>query len=139
MKAPVPILRSFDEAQTRAFYIDFLGFEITFEHRFEADTPLYLGVRRGACELHLSEHFGDASPGTSLRIEVADVHGFAAELNGKAYRFARPGVQSQSWGWDDMSISDPNGNRLIFCTRRCSTKKGGSLQNRPLCHAVAQF
>jgi catechol 2,3-dioxygenase-like lactoylglutathione lyase family enzyme len=116
MKSPIPILRSFDEAATRAFFIDFLGFEVVFEHRFEPDTPLYMGVKKGACELHLSEHFGDATPGAALRIEVADVHGFAKELNAKNYRNARPGVQCQSWGWDDMSISDPNGNKLIFCT-----------------------
>lgn len=39
MLAPTPILRSFDEAATRAFYIDFLGFMVEFEHRFEPDAP----------------------------------------------------------------------------------------------------
>ncbi|AXI42990.1 glyoxalase superfamily protein [Sulfitobacter sp. SK011] len=116
MKPPVPILRSFDETATRAFYLDFLGFELVFEHRFEPDTPLYMGVKKGDCALHLSEHFGDATPGTTLRIEVADVHGFAKDLNAKNYRNARPGVQRQPWGWDDMSINDPSGNKLIFCT-----------------------
>ncbi len=115
MKAPIPILRSFDENATRAFYVGFLGFEVLFEHRFEPDTPLYLEVKKGECRLHLSEHFGDAAPGSSLRIEVADVRGYAKELNAKSYRNARPGVQKQPWGYD-MSISDPNGNRLIFHT-----------------------
>ena len=116
MRAPIPILRSFDEARAKEFYIDFLGFELVFEHRFERDTPLYMGVKKGDCALHLSEHFGDATPGTTLRIEVADVHGFAKDLNAKNYRNARPGVQRQPWGWDDMSINDPSGNKLIFCT-----------------------
>ncbi|QUJ77146.1 VOC family protein [Sulfitobacter albidus] len=116
MKAAVPILRSLDEAQTRAFYIDFLGFEILFEHRFDGDAPLYLGLRQGACELHLSEHFGDAVPGAGLRIEVADVAAYCTELNAKSYTFARPGVQVQEWGWDEMMIKDPSGNRLVFCT-----------------------
>lgn len=118
MKSPIPILRSFDEQVTREFYLEFLGFDLVFEHRFDAEAPLYLGVKKGDCELHLSEHFGDASPGTSLRIEVDDVNAYSAELNAKRYRNARPGVQNQSYGWDDMSISDPNGNRLIFCTPR---------------------
>ena len=30
-----PILRSFDATLMRSFYIDFLGFELVFEHRFE--------------------------------------------------------------------------------------------------------
>lgn len=113
---PIPILRSFDEAQARAFYLDFLGFEVVFEHRFEPDAPLYMGVRLGSCALHLSEHFGDASPGAALRIGVDDVHAYCAALNAKGYRNARPGVQRQPWGMDDMTIADPFGNKLIFCT-----------------------
>ena len=113
---PIPILRSFDEAKAREFYVEFLGFDVTFEHRFEPGTPLYMELRLGDCILHLSEHFGDASPGVSLRIEMEDVRGFAFALNAKRYRHARPAVQRQPWGYDDMSISDPFGNRLIFCT-----------------------
>ncbi|MEM9386588.1 MAG: glyoxalase superfamily protein [Pseudomonadota bacterium] len=112
----VPILRSFDEAQARAFYIDFLGFEVLFEHRFDADAPLYMGLRLGDCQLHLSEHFGDATPGASMRIEVDDVDDFGAQLRAKRYRHARPGVQAQPWGTRDMCIADPFGNRLIFFT-----------------------
>ncbi|WP_415403610.1 glyoxalase superfamily protein [Tateyamaria sp. SN3-11] len=113
---PIPILRSFNEAQARAFYVGFLGFEVTFEHRFEPDTPLYMGLKLGKCALHLSEHFGDASPGASMRIEMDDVRAYCAALNAKRFRHARPGVQRQPWGMDDMSISDPFGNKLIFCT-----------------------
>jgi len=113
---PVPILRSFDEAATRAFYLEFLGFEVEFEHRFAPDLPLYLSVRCGACVLHLSEHHGDATPGGAVRIHVDDVHGFARALNEKRYKFARPGVQRQDWGDDEMIIKDPAGNRLVFFT-----------------------
>ncbi len=116
MKPPVPILRSFDEGAARAFYLDFLGFEVLFEHRFHEDAPLYMGVLRGDCELHLSEHYGDGTPGTFVRIEVEDVRRYAAALNAKPYRYSRPGVQRQDWGWDEMSISDPAANKLIFCT-----------------------
>lgn len=118
MKAPEPILRSFDETAAKAFYVDFLGFSITFEHRFEPDLPLYMGLRRGDCELHLSEHHGDATPGSALRIQVDDVHRLCADLNAKGYQNARPGVIRQPWGCDDMSITDPFGNRLIFYTQQ---------------------
>jgi catechol 2,3-dioxygenase-like lactoylglutathione lyase family enzyme len=111
----IPIFRSFDEAKAREFYVDFLGFEVLFEHRFEPDTPLYLGLKFGNCELHVSEHFGDATPGSSVRIPMTDVAGFCQRLNAKRYRHARPGYQDQSWGWRDMAIDDPFGNRLIFC------------------------
>ncbi len=59
----IPILRMFDERKAREFYLDFLGFSVEFEHRFEADLPLYLGISRNGLHLHLSEHHGDACPG----------------------------------------------------------------------------
>jgi uncharacterized glyoxalase superfamily protein PhnB len=114
----IPILRSFDEKMARAFYIDFLGFTVQFEHRFGPGVPLYMGIERDGCVLHLSEHFGDGTPGTFIRIEVPDVHAYAKALNAKTYKNARPGVQPQEWGHDDMSIRDPAGNNLIFCTLR---------------------
>ncbi len=113
---PIPILRSFDEKATKDFYIDFLGFEIEFEHRLEPSTPLYFGVRKGDCVLHISEHYGDSAPGASIRITVEDVRAYCKILNDKGYMYARPGVQRQSWGEDEMPISDPSGNRIIFCT-----------------------
>ena len=122
---PIPILRSFDEARAREFYVDFLGFAVIFEHRFEPGTPLYMGLQLGDCILHLSEHFGDASPGVTIRIEMADVRGFAFTLNAQRYAHARPGVQRQPWGFDDMALNDPFGNRLIFCSPVPDGGQGG--------------
>ncbi len=113
---PIPIFRSFDEAATRAFYLDFLGFEVLFEHRFDTTAPLYMALRRGACELHVSEHHGDGTPGSALRIQVDDVNDLCAQLNARNYPNARPGVISQPWGNDEMSVLDPAGNKLIFWT-----------------------
>ncbi|MGD9903582.1 MAG: glyoxalase superfamily protein [Vicinamibacterales bacterium] len=109
----VPILRMFDEAATRAFYVDFLGFAVDWEHRFAPDLPLYLQVSREGCVLHLSGHHGDATPGSAVRIATADLDGLRAELLAKAYRHARPGIVTRPWG-RDMAVADPSGNRLIF-------------------------
>jgi catechol 2,3-dioxygenase-like lactoylglutathione lyase family enzyme len=111
-----PILRSFDEAKTREFYVDFLGFHIDWEHRFAPDLPLYMQVSKDACVLHLSEHHGDGSPGVAIRIAAADVDAYQAELIAKRYKHARPGVDAVPWGAREMSIRDPSGNRLIFFT-----------------------
>jgi catechol 2,3-dioxygenase-like lactoylglutathione lyase family enzyme len=111
-----PILRCFDEAKTREFYVDFLGFEIDWEHRFEPDLPLYMQVSRDGCVLHLSEHHGDCCPGAAIRVATTDVDAYRAELIGKQYRNARPGVEEMPWGSREMSINDPFGNRLVFFT-----------------------
>jgi uncharacterized glyoxalase superfamily protein PhnB len=111
-----PILRIFDEAKAREFYLDFLGFQVDWEHRFEPDLPLYMQVSRDGCVLHLSEHYGDGSPGAAMRIETEDLDAFHAELASKKYRYARPGIQKMPWGTRDMSVQDPFGNRLTFTT-----------------------
>ncbi|MFT4256179.1 MAG: glyoxalase superfamily protein [Pseudoxanthomonas sp.] len=114
---PTPILRSFDEERTKAFYLDFLGFERVFEHRFEPRAPLYMGVQKGNCVLHLSEHYGDGTPGSAVRIPVADVHAYMAELRAKEFGNARPGEpQLQEWGSWEITIDDPASNRLTFYT-----------------------
>ncbi|MEC3948987.1 glyoxalase superfamily protein [Sphingobium sp. HWE2-09] len=112
-----PVLRSFDEARTRAFYCDFMGFEQVFAHRFEPDLPLYMGVKLGACELHLSEHYGDATPGSAIRIAVDDVTAYVAQLRAKNFGNARPGAPKKTdWGGLETTITDPAGNRLMFYT-----------------------
>jgi len=42
---------------------------------------------------------------------------FHAESSKKKCKHYRPGIQSQDWGFDEVSIQDPFGNRLIFCQR----------------------
>ncbi|MEM1385689.1 MAG: glyoxalase superfamily protein [Pseudomonadota bacterium] len=111
----VPIFRSFDEAKAREFYLDFLGFTVGFEHRFTPDAPLYMEVRLGDCVLHLSEHYGDATPGSAVRVETVDLAGYHRSLIAKAYKYARPGLHDQSWGWREMIVADPFQNRLVFC------------------------
>jgi len=110
----VPILRIFDEAKAREFYVGFLGFKVDWEHRFEPGLPLYLQVSRDGCILHLSEHHGDCCPGAAMRIEVGDIDAYHAELTAKEYGYARPGIDDTPWGSRDMSVKDPFGNRLTF-------------------------
>lgn len=112
----IPVLRSFDETKAREFYCDFLGFQVQFEHRFAPDLPLYLEVERAGLKLHLSEHHGDASPGSTVFVWMDGIRDFHAELLGKQYRYNRPGVEKAPWG-DEMQVSDPFGNRIRFCER----------------------
>ncbi len=110
---PIPILRIFDEAKAKEFYVEFLGFSVDWEHRFEPELPLYFQVSRGECQLHLSEHYGDSTPGSAVRIPVTDLDAFHKEITAKKYRFARPGIEEQPWG-REVRVGDPFGNKLVF-------------------------
>lgn len=112
----IPILRSFDKTKVKEFYVDFLGFKVDWEHRFEPDLPLYLQVSRGDCILHLSEHHGDCCPGSAMRIEVSDIEELHAELSAKQFKYARPSVEDTPWGTRELSVKDPFSNRLTFTT-----------------------
>jgi uncharacterized glyoxalase superfamily protein PhnB len=112
--ATTAILRIFDIAKAHEFYLDFLGFEVQWEHRFEDNAPLYTEISRDGCVLHLSEHYGDATPGSAVRIRVEDVPALHRELIAKAYRFAKPGLCETPWQTREISVADPFGNRLHF-------------------------
>lgn len=114
MTLVIPILRVFDEGLARAFYIDYLGFEVLFEYPPDENSLLYMGVQRKHCQLHLSEHSGDATPGSSVRIQELDLADYHSTLNDKIYRNYNPSIIEQAWGSFDMTILDPFGNKLIF-------------------------
>ncbi|MGH8380808.1 glyoxalase superfamily protein [Pseudomonas sp.] len=111
---PIPILRMFDETKAREFYLDFLGFSVEFEHRFEADLPLYLGISRNGLQLHLSEHHGDASPGSTIFVPMQNIELLRDELLAKRYGYGRPDIVQQGWG-QVLEVYDPFGNRIRFC------------------------
>ncbi|WP_211279026.1 glyoxalase superfamily protein [Sutcliffiella halmapala] len=114
MQAVTPIFRMIDVDQTTEFYLDFLGFQKQWEHRFEQDFPLYMEISLGSCVIHLSEHFGDANPGSAIRIETNELDAFHLFLSNKKYKYARPGIERTPWGTREVTVSDPSGNRLVF-------------------------
>jgi len=113
----IPIFRLFDEQKAREFYVDYLGFQVSFEHQLEENSPLYLGLSLGGMEiLHLSEHHGDATPGSTVRLEIDDIVSFNQQLAAKTdYKYARPSIVHQPWGQREVSLKDPFGNTLIVC------------------------
>lgn len=113
-KGVTPVLRIFDEKKAREFYIEFLGFEIRFEHRFEDGLPLYMGLEKSNITIHLSEHHGDVCPGSHIRIITDDVDSLGKELREKKYKYSRPSAHKTPWGSSEMTITDPFGNKLTF-------------------------
>ena len=114
LQPPIPVLRIFDATLAKRFYLDWLGFKLNWEHQLEADAPRYMQLSRGAAILHLSEHYGDCSPGAKLFIHTDDVELLHRELSGKPNPNMRPGIVLAPWNAKVMEITDPFGNRLCF-------------------------
>jgi ribosomal-protein-alanine N-acetyltransferase len=112
----VPILRMFDIAVTKRFYVDYLGCTVDWEDG-EAGGPLYMQVSRGALVLHLSSHHDDGTPGSAVLIETRGVGELHAELRSRGYPFLNPGLEPGPGGGLEMQLIDPASNRLRFFER----------------------
>jgi hypothetical protein len=113
----VPIFRIFSLEKARVFYLDFLGFKVEWEHRFEPDAPVFMQVSRGGLAVNLSEHHGDGTPGSIVYVYMTGVKALHRELNDKKYRHNRPGLQQQDWGMTELTVTDPFNNRITFGER----------------------
>ena len=98
-------------AKVREFYVDFLGFQIDWGHRFEPGLPLYMQASRAGLTLHLSEHVGDACPGSTVFVQMTGIDELHTELIGKKYKVPptrhrdRP-MERQMYG-GDRSVRQP--------------------------------
>jgi hypothetical protein len=64
--------------------------------RTAASPPAYLQVSRDGLTLHLTGHYGDCFPGSTVFVRMTGVAEFHREITGKGYKYLRPGLRS-SW------------------------------------------
>ena len=108
MTEVVPVLRVSD-AEASADWYRRLGFDVEWRHRFEPGLPLFVAIRREGSRLFLSEHEGDAPPGSLVYLFVDDADAIAASLGVRAH--------DTPWGTRELELADPDGNRLRIGTR----------------------
>jgi len=85
----IPIFRIFDVTKAREFYVGFLGFQVDWEHRFDETAPLYIQISRDGLVLHLSEHHGDACPGSTAVVQTTGLEAYNREITAKGARASR--------------------------------------------------
>lgn len=119
----IPVLRIFDESKAREFYVAFLEFSIDWEHRLEDNFLIYMQISKDDCIIHLSEHHGDACPGSSMLIKTKGVEEYQKILIKKKYKYYRPGIEKTPWDSNDMTVQDPFGNRITFTEQKASMAK----------------
>jgi uncharacterized glyoxalase superfamily protein PhnB len=110
----IPTLRIFDYNKAIEFYIDWLGFKIVREHRFEENAPVYVEIEKDGATLHLSEHHGDGTPGTHVFVWCTGVKDYHEELINKKYKYNRPGLEKTFYGSLEFTANDPFNNRISF-------------------------
>ena len=110
----IPIMRIFDEEKAKEFYLGFLGMSLDWEHRFEADSPIYMQVSRDNLVFHLSEHSGDCTPGSKVFVNTNEIDKLHEEITSKGYKYNRPEITVAPWGDRVLEVVDPFSNKVLF-------------------------
>ena len=110
MERAIPILPAEDLAVAKTFYVDRLGFRVTFEASEDGHSGL-LGLERGTIQLTLDSpmegHGRDAC--VSLRVDDADA--YFREWSPKVKVLRAP--RDEEWGARTFDLLDPFGNTIF--------------------------
>ena len=117
----IPVVRMLEEADSKAFYLDYLGYSIDWEHRFGDNSPLYMQIRLGDSVIHLDGHANEDSPTVEVRVPVVGIDEFCADLQSRAAKLGleQPVIVDPRYEGrgTDLNLLDPAGN-IVVCWRR---------------------
>lgn len=116
MQQVVPALRITDYAKSKSFYVDGLGFQILFEHRYEPHFPVFMEICRDGMSIYLTQHSGAYQVGGMVHLYVPDVDAWYVEHQGREVPIKSPPSETIE-GLRDMTVADPDGNKLRIGTR----------------------
>jgi catechol 2,3-dioxygenase-like lactoylglutathione lyase family enzyme len=110
MERAVPVLPVDDLTAARQFYVDGLGFEVTFEATEDGKSGL-LGVRRGAIAITLDCPMEGHGRDACVSLEVDSADRYYDEWRAKV-PVKRP-PRNEEWGGRTFDVIDPFGNTIF--------------------------
>jgi len=110
MELAVPILPADDLAIAKQFYVDALGFEVTFEASDDGHTGL-LGVHRGTIQITLDCPMDGHGREACVSLRVDDADRYYNEWRGRT-AVKRP-PRNEEWGARTFDLIDPFGNTIF--------------------------
>jgi len=111
MERAIPILPADDLAAARAFYVNGLGFRVTFEASPDGRTGL-LGLERGTIELTLDCPMEGHGRNACVSLHVSDADACYREWSAKVTPLRAP--KNEEWGARTFDLLDPSGNTLFI-------------------------
>ena len=110
MERAIPILPTEDLAAAKGFYVDGLGFRVTFEASEDGRTGL-LGLQRGTIRLTLDSPMKGHGRNACVALEVDDADAYYGEWSAKVAVLRAP--QDEPWGARTFDLLDPSGNTVF--------------------------
>lgn len=122
MERAIPILPADDLAQARAWYVDGLGFEVTFEASDNGRTGL-MGLARGTIRLTIDCPMEGHGRKACVALEVHDADQYYAEWSAKVAVLRPP--RDEAWGARTFDVVDPFGNTIFVMGPLASGSSAG--------------
>jgi catechol 2,3-dioxygenase-like lactoylglutathione lyase family enzyme len=110
MERAITILPTQDLAAAKAFYVDGLGFRVTWEASSDGHTGL-VGLARGGIELTLDCPMDGHGREGCVSLLVNDADAYYEEWNAKVAVLRPP--KDEEWGARTFDLLDPSGNTLF--------------------------
>ncbi len=110
MERAIPILPTEDLAAAKAFYVDGLGFRVTFEASSDGRSGL-IGVQRGTIQITLDSPMDGHGRNACVALQVDDADAYYHEWSAKVDVLREP--KDEPWGARTFDLLDPSGNTLF--------------------------
>lgn len=110
MERAIPNLPADDLAAAKAFYIDRLGFHLTFEVSEDGHSGL-LGVARGTIEITIASPMEGHGRNACVALHVDDADSYYHEWSSRVDVLREP--KDEDWGARTFDLLDPSGNTIF--------------------------
>jgi catechol 2,3-dioxygenase-like lactoylglutathione lyase family enzyme len=110
MEQAIPILPVEDLATAKAFYVNQLGFRVTFENSENGRSGL-LGIARGTIRITLDSPMSGHGRNACVALQVEDVDAYYREWDARVDVLRAP--KDENWGARTFDLLDPFGNTIF--------------------------
>jgi len=111
MEKAVPIIPAENLAVAKAFYVERLGFDVSFEITDDGHSGL-LGIKRGTIEITLDCPMAGHGRNACVALQVDDADRYYNEWKDKVDVLRVP--KDEEWGARTFDLLDPSGNTLFI-------------------------
>lgn len=111
MERAVPVIPADDIAASRSFYVDGLGFELTWGFTNDDGKTGMFGVARGGMALTVDCPMSGHGRNACVALEVEDADRYYAEWSQRVTVDGQP--RDEEWNARTFGVTDPAGNTIF--------------------------
>jgi uncharacterized glyoxalase superfamily protein PhnB len=108
----VPVLPIDDLDVAKRFYVDQLGFSLSWEYRDDDKRVGMLGVQRGGMKITLDWPMSGHGRNACVSLEVESADAYFDEWTKRGVDVGRP-PRNEEWGARTFGVTDPFGNTIF--------------------------